>query len=290
MKRNKSVVFIVFCAVLVCVIVFISVLFAAFGARTFMSSFTFKDFAREQHEKNIHNAQGISSEDCLAESGFNLKEIIFESERNGNLYLVFSTEYGDIYEACIEKTDDNGQVVYQLIKWDDADTATQIYGELHELGGDWVYACVDVTSYVRKHNFEGYIPQVKDVTVVKNDEEKTYHFYFIDKSQEPYSSYNYAPVFALFSDEKNVIAAIEVCNAAMEVGSDTTPQDFAKAIGAETAEELPSTDADVYDYKMKDSEFTLRSNGLPIESFTISTAYDSITIDVAAKEIKSNRM
>lgn len=289
MKKNKSVALVVLCAALVCVIVFMSVLIAAFGARTIMSSFTFKDFAREQHEKSIHNAQGISSEDCLFESGFNLEEIIFESEKNGNLYLVFTTEYGDIYEACIEKADDNGQTVYQLINWDDANTATQIYGELHELGGDWFYACVDVTSYVRKHNFEGYIPQMKDVTVVINAKEKIYHFYFIDKSQKPYSSYNYAPVYALFSDEKDVIAAIEVCNAAMEMVSDTTPQDFAKDIGADSVDELPSTDADTYDYKMKDSEFTLRSYGVPIKSFTISTGYDSITIDVDAKEIKANR-
>lgn len=289
MKRNKSAALIVFCAALVCLIVFVSVLFAAFGARTFISSFTFKDFAREQHEKSIHNAQGISSEDCLSESGFNLKEIVFEAEKGNDLYLVFTTEYGDIYEAYVEKTDDNGQLIYQLINWDDANTATQIYGELHELGGDWAYACVDVTSYVRKHDFEGYIPQVKDVTVVKNDEEKTYHFYFIDKSQEPYSSYNYAPVYALFSDEKDIITAIEVCNAAMEVNSDTTPQDFAKVIGADAVDELPSSDADTYDYKMKDSGFTLRSKGVPIESFTISTAYDSVTIDVDAKKIKSNR-
>lgn len=289
MRKNKSAALIVFCAALVCLIVFVSVLFAAFGARTFISSFTFKDFAREQHEKSIHNAQGISSEDCLSESGFNLKEIVFEAEKGNDLYLVFTTEYGDIYEAYVEKTDDNGQLIYQLINWDDANTATQIYGELHELGGDWAYACVDVTSYVRKHDFEGYIPQVKDVTVVKNDEEKTYHFYFIDKSQEPYSSYNYAPVYALFSDEKDIITAIEVCNAAMEVDSDTTPQDFAKVIGADAVDELPSSDADTYDYKMKDSGFTLRSKGVPIESFTISTAYDSVTIDVDAKKIKSNR-
>ncbi len=289
MRKNKSAALIVFCAALGCLIVFVSVLFAAFGARTFISSFTFKDFAREQHEKSIHNAHGISSEDCLSESGFNLKEIVFEAEKGNDLYLVFTTEYGDIYEAYVEKTDDNGQLIYQLINWDDANTATQIYGELHELGGDWAYACVDVTSYVRKHDFEGYIPQVKDVTVVKNDEEKTYHFYFIDKSQEPYSSYNYAPVYALFSDEKDIITAIEVCNAAMEVNSDTTPQDFAKVIGADAVDELPSSDADTYDYKMKDSGFTLRSKGVPIESFTISTAYDSVTIDVDAKKIKSNR-
>lgn len=236
----------------------------------------------------VQNSSGLSYEDCLEKSRFKVDEIIFSDEDDAGADVMFSTKSGDVYAAYLSKYQDNGETLYSLGQYNEASTHTPVYSGFKNFGRHFEYACVSVIADLRDYDFEGYIPQKRDVTVTEKKKETTYHFYFIDKSQKPHSKYNYAPIYGLLNDEDDIKKAIEICDIVMDMDLDTDVNELGKKLGAKNVKQLPASIPYTYDYEL-DNDFTLRSHGKPLETFEISTQYDTVVIDVNDKTIKFNR-
>lgn len=225
---------------------------------------------------------------CLEKAGFGKPVLVYNQENDEKMIALFMRDSETLYEVEFNKRVKNDVTEYCISNYfaDDNRNHLFYYSDIFEKN-NIEYAYSSVGKYIGDLDFEGYIPVIKAVNMNDNGQDILYRFYIIDKSKQPHSSYNYAPICGLLNDENDVHKAIEICDTVMNMDRNTDVNELVNMIGAQSVKQLPATIEYTYDYEL-DYGFNLRSHGMPYDEFILSTDYGKVIFDVKEKTVTEN--